>query len=170
MLIIGIDPGINGALATVDSHGTCAIDDLPSIATGGKGITQRKIDSRKLAELLRLRVPAGEACIVVMEDVHAMPAKKSGSAANTSLMHTKGMIEGVLGALRMDLHLVNTARWKRFYGLIFDEDVTESQRKAKAMDTARRLYPGALHLLTRVKDHNRAEGLLIAHYGLRNLA
>jgi hypothetical protein len=148
MIIIGIDPGINGAMAAVDSHGTCAIDDLPSVAMPGSGRTQRKIDGKALADLLRRHIPAGEAGLVVMEDVHAMPSSKSGSGANTSLMHTKGMIEGVLGALRFELVLVNSRKWKGFYGL----------------------YPSAEHMLRRVKDHNRAESLLIAHWGLRSLA
>ena len=34
----------------------------------------------------------------------------------------------------------------------------------------RTLYPGAQTRLARQKDHNRAEALLLAHYGLRRLA
>ena len=39
-----------------------------------------------------------------------------------------------------------------------------------ALEKARTLYPGAQTRLARQKDHNRAEALLLAHYGLRKLA
>ena len=99
--------------------------------------------------------------MVVLEDVHAMPAGKSGGAANTSLLHSKGVIEGVLGVLRMPPQLVNSQRWKGFYGLGSD--------KTLALEKARTLYPGAQTRLARKKDHNRAESILIAHFGLRKL-
>ena len=162
MIVVGIDPGVTGAIACVDSHGTCAVEDLPVIEMGGAGRTQRKLCGRGLAELVRRFVPAGEGCMVVLEDVHAMPAGKSGGAANTSLLHSKGVIEGVLGVLRMPPQLVNSQRWKGFYGLGSD--------KALALEKARTLYPGAQTRLARQKDHNRAEALLIAHFGLRKLA
>lgn len=161
MIVVGIDPGLTGALAAVDSRGTCAIDDLPTVAMTGAGRTQRKLCGRGLAELLLFHVPAGETCMVLLEDVHVMPSGKSGGAANTSLLHSKGVIEGVLGVLRLDMRLVNSRRWKAFYGLGAD--------KEEALAKARTLYPNALHLLKRQKDHNRAESLLIAHFGARTL-
>ena len=52
MLVVGIDPGVTGAIACVDSHGTCAVEDLPVIEMGGAGRTQRKLCGRGLAELV----------------------------------------------------------------------------------------------------------------------
>ena len=37
MIVVGIDPGVTGAIACVDSHGTCAVEDLPVIEMGGAG-------------------------------------------------------------------------------------------------------------------------------------
>ena len=52
MIVVGIDPGVTGAIACVDSHGTCAVEDLPVIEMGGAGRTQRKLCGRGLAELV----------------------------------------------------------------------------------------------------------------------
>lgn len=159
---VGIDPGVSGAVAVV-SPTHCDVEDIPTIAIEGSGRTVRKIDGLGLARLLRRFVPAGEACIVVLEDVHVMPSNKSGSAANTSLLHSKGVIEGVLAVLRMETALVNSRKWKGIYGLDAD--------KKASLEKARALYPSlAKSHLARVADHNRAEGLLLAHYGKVKLA
>lgn len=157
MIWIGIDPGVSGAVAAIGPN-SCDVEDIPTIEMGGTGRTVRKIDGLALAKLLRRFVPAGEACMVVLEDVHVMPSSKSGSAANTSLLHSKGVIEGVLAVLRMQTELVNSRKWKGIYGL-------DSDKKA-SLEKARTLYPVlAKSRLARVADHNRAEGLLLAHYG-----
>lgn len=157
MIWVGIDPGVSGAVAAVGPN-SCDVEDIPTVEMGGTGRTVRKIDGLALAKMLRRFVPAGEACMVVLEDVHVMPSSKSGSAANTSLLHSKGVIEGVLAVLRMQTELVNSRKWKGMYGL-------DSDKKA-SLEKARTLYPVlAKSRLARVADHNRAEGLLLAHYG-----
>lgn len=161
MIVLGIDPGVSGAVAAVDPRGTCLVDDLPTVEVPGNGRTTRKLCGRGLATLLRRFVPAGETCLVVLEDVHVMPGGVSGSSANTSLMHSKGVIEGVLGVLRMDCHLVSSQTWKRFYGVGSDKDAS--------LATARTLYPGAQQQLRLKKFHNRAEAILLAHWGSRQL-
>lgn len=162
MIWVGIDPGVSGAVAAIGPN-SCDVEDIPTIEMGGTGRTVRKIDGLALAKLLRRFVPAGEACMVVLEDVHVMPSSKSGSAANTSLLHSKGVIEGVLAVLRMQTELVNSRKWKGIYGL-------DSDKKA-SLEKARTLFPVlAKSRLARVADHNRAEGLLLAHYGKVKLA
>ena len=157
MIWIGIDPGVSGAVAAIGPN-SCDVEDIPTIEMGGTGRTVRKIDGLALAKMLRRFVPAGEPCMVVLEDVHVMPSSKSGSAANTSLLHSKGVIEGVLAVLRMQTELVNSQRWKGKFGLKAD--------KKMALEKARTLYPVlATSHLGRVSDHNRAESLLMAHYG-----
>lgn len=157
MIWVGIDPGVSGAVAAIGPN-SCDVEDIPTIAMGGTGRTVRKIDGLALAKMLRRFVPAGEPCMVVLEDVHVMPSSKSGSAANTSLLHSKGVIEGVLAVLRMQTELVNSRKWKGMYGL-------DSDKKA-SLEKARTLYPVlAKSRLARVKDHGRAESLLMAHFG-----
>lgn len=169
MIVVGIDPGVSGAVAAVDSRGTCCIEDMPTVSNEGNGRTVRKLAGYQLGQIVRRLVPPGEPCIVVLEDVHVMPSSKSGGAANTSLLHSKGVIEGVLDMLRLQPVLVAPATWKRHFGLIAERDTKDAARKAAALDCARRLYP-ACNALARAKDHNRAESLLMAHYGLQVFA
>ena len=156
-IFCAIDPGVSGAVAAIGPGGA-KVADIPTLEIPGTGRTKRVVHGYALAVLLRKMVPAEEAAIVVLEDVHAMPSNVSGSGANTSLMHSKGVIEGVLSVLRMDVRLVNTQRWKRHFGLDAD--------KSKALEVARNLYPAiaASHLSMRKHD-GRADALLMAHYG-----
>lgn len=161
MVVIGIDVGVTGALAAVDSRGTCSVEDLPTMALEGKRLVKRRIDARGLMELIRRFVPPGESAVALIEDVHMRPG--NGGAATASLLHSRGVIEAVLELARLDVHAVQPSTWKRFYGLLGTE-------KAASLVQARTLYPLAQGHLKLQKHHNRAESLLIAHYGLRTLA
>lgn len=158
MIIIGIDPGLTGAIAFVDSRGTCAIEDLPTIALPGAGMIKRRIDGKALADIVRRFVPAGEKAYATVEDVQA----RGGSAIQTmgSMMRSVGAIETVIEMLRLPIHPVTPQAWKKHYGLKAD--------KSASLATARALYPSAP--LSLAKHHNRAEALLIAHYGLKEFA
>lgn len=160
MIIIGIDPGLDGAAALVSHSGFLELFDLPTDKVESKGRNTRKLDAGELAYRLRdsvRRHGTGEHVEIWLEDVHAMPASKSGSGANTSLMHTKGVIEGVSGALGFPVFLVPAQRWKAKFAVGSD--------KTEAIEHARLIYPQAPIKLK--KHHNRAEACLIARYGLR---
>jgi len=160
LIIIGVDPGISGAAALIDHNGFLELFDLPAEEVESNGRTKRKIHAAELAnrirDCLRRHGAAGKHVEVWLEDVHAMPSSSSGSGANTSLMHSKGIIEGVVGALGYRLNLVNSRKWKGTFGATSD--------KAKAIGLAQGLYPTAPISLK--KHHNRAEAVLIARHGL----
>jgi crossover junction endodeoxyribonuclease RuvC len=75
---------------------------------------------------------------------------------------TRGVVETVLELARLDVRAVQPATWKRWYGLIGSE-------KADGIEKARALYPLAESHLKRKKDHNRADALLLAHFGQRTM-
>jgi hypothetical protein len=158
MIGIGIDPGLTGALAFIAPGGAVTVEDIPTVDLPGNGLVSRRVDGLALARLIRQHVPAGHACTVLMESVHAM----GGSAVQTmgSMMRSVGAIEAVLEVLRMPAAGVTPQTWKRFYGLKSD--------KGQSLTKARTLYPAAP--LRLAKHHNRAEALLIAHYALQVLA
>lgn len=160
MIVVGIDPGLTGAFAAVDSAGTYTVEDMPTVPLPGNGMVRRRIDGLRLARALRLMVPAGHACLVVMEDVQAI----GGSAVQTmgSMMRSVGTAEAAVEILRMDLKRAQPRAWKKFYGLGSD--------KAASLEIARTLFPNIGHMLKRAKDHNRAEALLLAHYGQTRLS
>lgn len=160
MIAVGIDPGLTGAAAFVDSRGTCAIRDLPTVALSGDGLIKRRIDGGALARILRDFCPVGEPCVVAIEAVHTIGGKANNAVQTQgSLMRTLGAIEAVLEVLRLQFTAVDPQTWKGFYGL-------DAEKRA-AIQKALTLYPGAP--LALVKDHNKAEALLIAHWALRSL-
>ncbi|WP_333992689.1 hypothetical protein [Burkholderia orbicola] len=68
MIVIGIDPGLTGAVAFVDHNGLRAVHDLPTMPIVGIGpaaTVQREIDPVALRDLLRASVPADEEAIAV---------------------------------------------------------------------------------------------------------
>lgn len=159
IITIGIDIGLTGAICAIDAHGQAHIHDLPVIIKG----KDKRIDGRELILLLRHMVAADQAGIAVIEDVRPRPMGNGNSHGNSmhsqgSLMRSRGIVEAVLDIARLGVIVVQPATWKRTYGLI-------GKGKGEAKDVACRLYPAAAPMLKRVKDHNRADGLLLAHYG-----
>ncbi len=165
MIVLAIDPGLSGACAVLDHNGLRAVFDLPTMpipGVGPKAMIQNKVDGRTMVKLLRQHCPPGEPVKAVIEAVNVMGGKDNAVQTQGSLLRTLGAIETVLECLGWAPEYANPQTWKRFFGLI-DSDLKPSQRKAKALDCARRLYPQC-NEIARAKDHNRAESLLIAHW------
>lgn len=161
MIVLGIDIGVTGAVCAVDGAGTAAIADLPTTEIAGQRVVRRKVSVTGLRDLILQFVPPGHAAMALIEDVHMGMGK--GGAARSSLDLNRGRVEAVLELLRLDVKVVQPPTWKRHYGLLRTE-------KAESLERARGLYPQVAHMLKRAKDHNRAEALLIAHYGRTVLA
>ena len=164
MIVVGIDPGLTGALAFIEADGRAHLADMPTVALPGDGMVGRRVDGRALAELLRLQCPAGAAVSVACEAVHALAG---GNAIQTqgSLLRTLGAIEAVFDVLRWPCALVAPQTWQRHYGLTGKKrEKREPGELPAAVQMAARLYPSAAHDMRRVRDHNRAEALLIAHW------
>lgn len=153
MLILGIDPGLTGALALLDHTGRVVMsEDLPTIARGSSAKVKREINPAGLLHLLRIY--SKDIKCAVVEQVASRPVQ--GVASVFSLGHSYGTITATLAVLGIPVHLVAPTTWKRHAGLSSDKE------QARALAT--RLYPSIdLH---RKADHNRAEALLIARYGL----
>lgn len=174
MIVVSIDPGLSGACAVLDQQGLRAVFDLPVMEIPGIGPgakVRTKIDARALVKALREACPADAGKPhAVIEAVGVMPPPKPGerggkhNALQTqgSLLRTLGAIEAVLECLGWPLAYANTQSWKRTFGLI-DSDLSPTQRKAKALQCARLLYPACADI-ARAKDHNRGEAILIGHW------
>ena len=149
MNIIGIDPGLTGAIAIIGEH--INIFDMPVMAKSTKG---NQVDGYGLASLLSGCKEAGT--VVFLEQVGAMP--KQGVTSMFNFGHGYGMIQGVLFALEIPFTLVTPQKWKKYHSLI-----------GKQKDMARTLCiqrhpPLSQHL--KLKKHiGRADALLIAEYG-----
>ena len=149
--MIGIDPGLTGAIAFINSNG-CSVEDLPVMANGkGSSKVKNCINPVALADLIKLNSDVGET--VYLERISSMP--NQGVASMFSMGDTFGAIRAVCAVIHRPLEIITPQIWKKYYGLGKDKEVA----RAKAIQ----LFPKAP--LSRKKDHNRAEALLIANYG-----
>ena len=147
MNVIGIDPGVTGAWAVHENGLLDILADLPVL--GGR------IDGGALAHELKAFHP--DHTVIYLEDTHAMP--KNGSIASFSLGLNTGIIIGVVQSLRHPLVRVRPATWK--------SKMSVSRLDKNAIrGVVRELYPAYADRFARVKDHNRAEAVLISRYGV----
>ena len=160
MITLGFDIGITGAVAAIDHNGEASMRDLPIYTEDG----EKCIDALALAQLLREMVPTDRAVLALFEDirVRSMDTHPMSHSTENSLARSRGIVQATLRMARVPCRAVQPSTWKRFFGLIGAE-------KDDALRMARRLYPDLEPQLARNKDHNRAESLLIAHFGARTM-
>lgn len=150
MIILGIDPGISGALAWLDGDELIATADMPITCKAvGKG---NQTDANMLAYLIELRRPIR----AVIEAVGPMPGQ--GVTSVFSFGRSAGVIEGVLAALEIPYSLVHPQRWKKRAGLLKAD-------KGRSRTIAMATWPACAEVFHRVKDNGRAEAALIAKFG-----
>lgn len=170
-IVIGIDPGLTGALSKFANGQLTDIKDIPSVVTerpnkgadirdligGKKSHKHTEIDKPALAALLRNWVQNFSATIV-RERVHTMP--RQGVVSSGRLMEVVGLIDGVAAALGIPVEPVEPEVWKRMTGCPTD--------KKEACRFAAKVFPAwAGHFKRTSIDHNRAESALIGLYGVR---
>jgi hypothetical protein len=149
MPIVGIDPGVTGAIALIH-HGEASVYDMPRGADG--------IDGALLYRLLMQWQPDE----VNVERTHAMP--KNGSKAAYSQGDSNGAIRTAVHLAKVPLVWILPRQWQSYFGL-FGGGFSETERKNRSRWRAQELFPTVADQLNRVKDHNRAEALLICEYG-----
>lgn len=173
-VLLGIDIGLTGAIARLGPGLAPQLADIPTVPDGeprpGRGATPyqpRRINGRDLLNLLRELVPPGHVALAVIEDVKARPMGNAERHFNSfhsqnSLVLSRGAIQAALDIAGIKTEVVLPQTWKKLFGL-------QGADKKDSLDMARRLFPGLEHSLARVKDHNRAESLLLAHWGQKRL-
>jgi crossover junction endodeoxyribonuclease RuvC len=143
---IGIDPGsISGALGALDARG----DYLDSFEIQHK---DKNILALVFKNHLLKVIDPKEGAEICMELVHSMP--NQGVASTYQFARAVGVISAVAELTNYPFHLVTPQKWKKYFHLTSD--------KNESLDLARSFWPEAK--LTRKKDGNRAEALLIALY------
>lgn len=142
-IIIGIDPGQTGAIATIWPHSIGVIDMPPT--------------AKDLVDALKHYAPGfyDWPAMAFVEQAQSMPGQGVSSTFKYGVGY--GTILGVLTALGIAHRLVAPATWKR------QMHVTKDKNAARQI--AQQLFPTAP--LSRVKDHGRAEALLLAEWGRR---
>ena len=153
MITIGIDPGQTGAIAAYDGARIVGLIDMPTMTRlHGQG---QQVDPYTLATEI-LDLCAGRNATAVIEAVSAMPGQ--GVSSMFRFGESVGVVLGVLGALQMPVRWVTPQRWKKAAGIV-------GKDKDAARSLAIQLHPEVADMLTRKKDHNRGEAILIARFG-----
>lgn len=159
MIIVGIDPGLDGAIASLNGTTLIAVDDTPTFSAGN---AKRALDAHGMRELLKRH--CGEAypheVLVAIESQTAMP--KQGVASTFKTGRGFGLWEGLVIGLGMQLQLAIPKMWKAEILVGFN-----AKDKASSRIVCQNLFPDAATEIERVKDHGRAEAILIAEYARR---
>lgn len=145
MIHMGIDPGLKGGIALINSEGELYV---------------RPYSETKLLEIcLHLRKLQ---CMCCLERVHSMP--KQGVASTFKFGVGYGFIKGVLSACGIPYQEILPQRWKKEFGLNSD--------KMQSIEVCRSIFPTVnLKRTGRCKvDHDgMAEAALMAEYARRKL-
>jgi len=150
--VIGIDPGISGAIAIFEDGKLDCVVDMPTLKIASGKTMKSHISAIALVDILDGWSP-NEAHIVI-EKVGAMPGQGVSSMFNFG--RSAGIIEGVVAAMHFPSTYVTPATWTKAVGRAAGKDAS----RMRAME----LFPSKADLFKRAKDDGRADAALIAYW------
>ena len=153
MKVIGIDPGLSGAIAVLEDKKVLGIFDMPVMAEGKKN--KRQLNSAQLVNVIKSNINQGEEISVVVEQVNAMPGQGVTSMFNFG--QTFGAIKGVCAALKLPIYFVRPSKWKKHFELI---NSSKDSSRTKVIE----MYQTLSDQLAKKKDVNKSDAILIARY------
>ena len=153
MKIIGIDPGLSGAIAILENNKVLNIFEIPVMSEGKKN--KRQLNSAQLVKLLKDNISEKDEVSVVVEQVNAMPGQGVTSMFNFG--QTFGAIKGVCAALSLPIFFVRPSKWKKHFELI---NSSKDSSRTKAIE----MYPSLSGDLAKKKDVNKSDAILIARF------
>ena len=92
---------------------------------------------------------------VVIEHVTAMPGQGVTSMFNFG--QSFGILKGICSAMQLSVYFVRPAKWKKYFNLINSE---KDASRTRAIE----IFPYYSSHLSRKKDSNKADAILIASY------
>jgi len=155
MLIIGIDPGISGSICFFENGKVIDIVEMPSMAEGKKN--KKQVNGSQIYNEISSRIKKinkGDIKVVI-EQVSAMPGQGVTSMFNFG--QSFGVLKGVCSAMQLSVYFVRPAKWKKYFNLINSE---KDASRTKAIE----IFPYISAQLSRKKDANKADAILLASY------
>ncbi len=153
--VIGIDPGLSGAIALYEpaqAHETVLFDIPTTQVQIGKSKRPR-IDLHKLWTLCRTLAEL-EISLACLEEQQPFPRDSKASAHTGGRGY--GYLEFAMVAAGIPWCSVSTRKWQNALGVRKGKDASRVH--------ASRLFPESAHMWAEEADHNRAEAALIAFY------
>ena len=155
MLIIGIDPGISGSICFFQDGKIVDVVEMPTMIEGKKNKKQVNGSqifneiSKKIKKLDKKEIK------VVIEQVSAMPGQGVTSMFNFG--QSFGILKGICSAMQLPMYFVRPAKWKKYFNLINSE---KDASRTRAIE----VFPYFSSQLSRKKDSNKADAILIASF------
>ena len=155
MLIIGIDPGISGSICFLEEGKILDVVEMPTMSEGKKN--KRQVNGSQIYNeiLNRIHKIDKQNIRVVIEQVSAMPGQGVTSMFNFG--QSFGILKGICSAMQLPMYFVRPAKWKKYFGLLNSE---KDASRTKAME----LFPYFSSQLSKKKDSNKADAILIASF------
>ena len=153
MIVVGIDPGLSGAIAILENNKVLNIFDMPVMAEGKKN--KRQLNSAQLVRIIKDSTKPDDEIAVVVEQVNAMPGQGVTSMFNFG--QTFGAIKGVCAALELPIFFVRPSKWKKHFELI---NSSKDSSRTKVIE----MYPSLSSQLAKKKDVNKSDAILIARF------
>lgn len=176
--VFAIDIGLTGAIAKLGVERTVYSQehkqDTFEISLQGmfdmplKNISTNKIETKMAIDLSALREMLdykgeeldGVHREAVLEHIHTMP--NDGRAGAFTFGRTYGIIEASVDVCGMKVYRVAPTKWKRDLDMI-------NTNKNESRQAAFKLFPKHANLFKRIKDHNRADAVLIGLWYIYNI-
>ena len=162
MIIFGIDPGVSGAICALKYKKIIEVYEMPTMIDGKKN--KRQVNGAEVTNILKKVINTNlditdskdeEEIKVVVEHVTAMPGQGVTSMFNFG--QSFGVIKGICAALKLPIYFVRPAKWKKHFNLI---KTNKDASRTKVIE----VYPEISSKLSRKKDSNKADAILIARY------
>jgi crossover junction endodeoxyribonuclease RuvC len=155
MLIIGIDPGISGSICFFQDGKIIDVVEMPTMTEGKKN--KKQVNGSQIFNEISARINRLDKkdIKVVVEHVSAMPGQGVTSMFNFG--QSFGILKGICSAMQLPIYFVRPAKWKKYFNLINSE---KDASRTKAIE----IFPYFSSHLSRKKDSNKADAILIASF------
>ena len=155
MLIIGIDPGISGSICFFEDGKIIDVIEMPTMTDGKKN--KRQVNGSQIYNEIYSRIDKIEKKNIrtVIEQVSAMPGQGVTSMFNFG--QSFGILKGICSAMQLPMYFVRPTKWKKYFGLINSE---KDASRTRAIE----MFPYFSSQLSKKKDSNKADAMLIANF------
>ena len=155
MLVIGIDPGISGSICFFQDGKIIDVIVMPTMTEGKKN--KKQVNGAQIFNEISERIKKLDKrdIKIVIEQVSAMPGQGVTSMFNFGQSY--GILKGICSAMQLPMYFVRPAKWKKYFNLINSE---KDASRTRAIE----IYPSFSSQLSRKKDSNKADAILIASF------
>ena len=155
MLVIGIDPGISGSICFFQDGKIIDVVEMPTMTEGKKN--KKQVNGSQIFNEISERIKKIDKkdIKVIIEQVSAMPGQGVTSMFNFGQSY--GILKGICSAMQLPMYFVRPTKWKKYFNLINSE---KDASRTRAIE----IFPYFSSQLSRKKDSNKADAILIASF------